>query len=599
MSSNDKLLVPVPNVHSLMGSMFDYARLTGPDLLGRTQLFEDWRALRSNEGVWPFSRIIKDAPGPAMDIADERGDSRPGVSLACQDYLGLTSHPRIREAAARALSDLGPHSAGSPALAGNTPLSLGLEEALGEALGYDHVVLFPTGWAAGFGAIAGLVRPDDYIVMDILSHACLQQGAFAATRNVRRHAHLDLAAVETALREIRAGDKENGILVVSEGLFSMDSDIPDIGALQNLCHQYNATFMLDVAHDFGSTGHMGAGSLEIQGLLGKVDIVMGSFSKTFSSNGGFVATQSSAVRQYLKFYGSPQTFSNALSPVQTAVISEALKIVRTDEGRQLRQRLHENSVFLRGQLEARKIHCIGGPSAIVPALVGDEATGRIAWADATKQGIHANLVEFPAVAVGSARFRMQLMPSHTQEQLSHAANVVADSIEKARKAVAGIEFPRRQRARAVPESSDRLLGAKALPDLKPGDLDRLLADAKSEHHSAGTRFIKSGERHGSLFIVRRGVAQVVVDHYGMEVVVAECREGEILGEVSMLDGLGASASVVAESDVDVAVLDQATVIKLADKDPAIGVRLYRSLARVLADRLRKLDRHTLSAEFTF
>jgi glycine C-acetyltransferase len=586
------------NVRALTGSMFDFARPVGADLLARTEDFDNWRHLRSESGLWPFSRVIHDAPGPDMDIADERGNSRPGVSLACQDYLGLTSHPAIREAATKALHDLGPHSAGSPALAGNTQLSLRLEQELGQALGYEHVVLFPTGWAAGYAGIAGLVRPDDHIVMDQLSHACLQQGAFAATRNVRRHAHLDVGSVESALREIRSVDTTNGIMVISEGLFSMDSDVPDIAALQAVCHQYGATFLLDVAHDFGSLGPRGGGSLADQGMLGKVDLVMGSFSKTFSSNGGFVATRSRAVRQYLKFYGSPQTFSNALSPIQSAVVLEALRIVRSDEGETLRQGLMRNVLALREELSARGIQCIGAPSAIVPALVGDEAAGRIAWAEATGKGIHANLVEFPAVAVGAARFRMQLMPTHRHEQIVRAAEVVAVAIENARKVVAGLKLPERRRPRVGPDAGTCAVGARALPSLKPGDLAKLFDGARIESHKAGTCLIQAGTNHGNLYVLRKGGVEIVVDHLGMQVVVGTCREGEIVGEMSMLDGKGASASVFAETDVEVACLDQAAVRKLAAADPDFGCRLYLSLAQVLARRLRYLDVHTLSAEFT-
>jgi len=533
-----------------------------------------------------------------MDISDEAGHSRPGVSLACQDYLGLTSHPAVRDAARNALDSLGPHSAGSPALAGNTRLSLKLEKQLGDALAYEHVVLFPTGWAAGYAGIAGLVRPDDHIVMDQLSHACLQQGAFAATRNVRRHPHLDVESVRSALREIRAGDSTNGIMVISEGLFSMDSDVPNVAALQEVCHEYGATFLLDVAHDFGSLGPQGGGSLAIQGMLGKVDLVMGSFSKTFSSNGGFVATRSSAVRQYLKFYGSPQTFSNALSPIQSAVVMEALKIVRSEEGEGLRQGLMRNVLTLRNELETRGIRCIGAPSAIVPALVGDEAVGRIAWAEAAEQGIHANLVEFPAVAVGAARFRMQLMPTHRREQLVRASDVVAEAISGAREKVSGMQLPERRRLRVGPDAGTCAVGARALPSLKPGDLAKLFEGARIVTHKAGECLIQAGTNHGTLFVLRKGTVEIVVDHLGMSITVGNCGSGEVVGEMSMLDGSGASASVYAETDVEVACLDQAAVKKLAASDPDFGCRLYLSLAQVLARRLRRLDVHTLSAEFT-
>jgi 7-keto-8-aminopelargonate synthetase-like enzyme len=585
------------DVRALTGSMFDYARPSGPDLLKRTGDFEEWRSRRSEYGVWPFSRVLRSAPGPDMEIADEQGHSRDGVSLACQDYLGLTRHPAIKEAAIKALHDLGPHSAGSPALAGNTLLSLELERELREALGYEHLVLFPTGWAAGYAGISGLVRPQDYVVMDQLSHACLHQGAFAATRNVRRHAHLDFDSVGTLLKEIRAEDTRNGIMVITEGLFSMDSDIPDIGKLQDTCREYNATLMVDVAHDFGSMGPRGGGSLGLQNLLGKVDLVMGSFSKTFSSNGGFIATKTEAVRQYMKFYGSPQTFSNALSPIQTAVIREALRIVRSPEGDTLRAAMLANAVTLRTGLEQRGVRCIGVPSAIVPAHVGDESVGRIAWSKSTSLGIHANIVEFPAVAVGAARYRLQMMPGHRKEQLDRAAVIVSEAIAEAKGIIEKMNIPKRQRKRIAVKSDDYAIGAKALPVFKPDDLTRLFENARIDFHPAGTTFVKAGANHGTLFVVRKGLVHIVVDHHGQEVTLAECGPGEIIGEISMLDGKGASASVVAETDVEVAAIDQKAITELARMDPDFGMRLYQSLAIVLAGRLRKQDIQILPVEW--
>jgi glycine C-acetyltransferase len=278
-------------------------------------------------------------------------------------------------------------------------------------------MLYPTGWAAGYGVIKGLVRPDDHVVMDGLAHACLQEGAYAATRNVHLHGHLNLQSARRHLQRIRNHDSKNGILVVTEGLFSMDSDTPDLVALQDLCREFDARLLVDVAHDLGSLGEDGRGFIGLQGMLGKIDIVMGSFSKTFASNGGFVSCNSPAVRQYLKYYGSSGTFSNALSPVQAATVLKAFDIVRSDEGRALRRRLMDRVLYLRAKLQGAGFELIGNPSAIVPVVVGDEALARIVSRHLPSFGVVANLVEFPAVAKGNARFRLQVMPNHTIEHL--------------------------------------------------------------------------------------------------------------------------------------------------------------------------------------
>jgi glycine C-acetyltransferase len=164
-------------------------------------------------------------------------------------------------------------------------------------------------------------------------------------------------------------------------------------------------------------------------MLGKIDLVMGSFSKTFASNGGFVSCNSPAVRQYLKFYGSSATFSNALSPVQAATVTKAFDIVRSDRGRDLRWLLMKRVGQLRKALAAKGLRVIGNPSAIVPVVVGDEALARMVSRRLPALGVVANLVEYPAVAKGNARFRFQVMPNHTTDNVNDLAERFGAAVE--------------------------------------------------------------------------------------------------------------------------------------------------------------------------
>ena len=184
--------------------------------------FHQWQAVRRDNGLWPYSRSTTQAPRSFTAAKDDAGNSVQGVNFGSQDYLSLSSHPAIRETAKATIDEYGVHSAGSSALSGNTSYSLRLEQEIAGFLGVSHAVLYPTGWAAGYGVIRGLVREDDHIVMDGLAHACLQEGAYAATRNVYLHGHLSLGSVRRRLRRIRDRDTTNAILVVTESLFSMD-----------------------------------------------------------------------------------------------------------------------------------------------------------------------------------------------------------------------------------------------------------------------------------------------------------------------------------------------------------------------------------------
>jgi 7-keto-8-aminopelargonate synthetase-like enzyme len=416
---------------TLSGSLREYRVIEGDDILKRIGSFYQWQNERTREGFWPYSRMLEDAAQHSCGVVDDLGRRTVGVNLGSQDYLGLANHPAIREAAHAAIDRYGVHSAGSPAFIGNTRVSASLEKEISEFLGMERTVLFPTGFAAGFGVIKGLVRSTDHIVMDALSHACLQEGAAAATKNVFLFRHNDVLSARRWLERIRSQDTSNGILLITEGLFSMNSDAPDLNAFAALAREFRATLLVDVAHDFGSMGDDGRGQLSVQGALDKVDLVMGSFSKTFASNGGFVAARSRAVQQYLRYFAAAGTFSNGLSPIQASVALTALRIVRSEEGAERRRALKGNAVYLRERLVAAGLEVYGEPSAIVAVKMGSEALARLASREIADSGLVANLVEFPAVPKNEARFRLQVMADHSHDELAVAAEIMAAAVQRA------------------------------------------------------------------------------------------------------------------------------------------------------------------------
>ncbi|HEX5716673.1 MAG TPA: pyridoxal phosphate-dependent aminotransferase family protein [Thermoanaerobaculia bacterium] len=409
-----------------------FAHPKGAHLTQRTRPLGEWLDLRAGLNTWPYARTLQDRPGTETRLESQNGRKVQGINFGSQDYLGLASHPAILAAAHAALEELGPHTAASPMLQGNTRLGRELEAALGNLLRMENVLLFPTGWAAGFGTITGLVRPTDYVVIDQLAHACLMQGARAATQNLYLFRHNDVEALRHRLGKIRSKDTENAILVVSEGLFSMDSDSPSIALLQAACREFGAVLMMDVAHDLGASGPDGTGQIGLQDMLGQVDLVMGSFSKTFGSNGGFVATNDRSVRQYLGIYGGSHMYSNGLSPVQAGVVLAALGIVRGPEGAVLREQAFDNILRLRAGFEVRGVECLGEPSNVVPVMAGDDTVGKWTGRLLEENGLIANLVEFPAVPRGRARFRFQVMATHTPQQIDRGVETFCRCLEEAK-----------------------------------------------------------------------------------------------------------------------------------------------------------------------
>ena len=416
---------------ALTGSLRDYRAPEGPDLIGRVAEFYTWQSLRREHQLWPYARSTASAPQARCEAMSDTGAPFSGINFASQDYLSLSSHPAIKQAAIEAIGRYGVHSAGSAALLGNTANSLLLEKALSDFIGGREIVLYPTGWAAGYGSVQGFVRANDHVVMDILAHSCLQEGAKAATQNIHYHGHLNLDALERKLQRIRASDQENGILVVTESLFSMHSDTPDLGAMRALCDEFGATLLVDCAHDLGSIGDDGLGHLGLQNMLGAADIIIGSFSKTFASNGGFIAVRDKATAEYLKYYSATHTFSNALSPVQAATVLTALEIVRSEEGRMLRRKLMDNILYLRAEMTRAGLETLGDPSPIVPVRLGLESVGRFASRHLMALGGIANLVEYPAVPQGGARFRFQVMASHTKEDIDQVVQILSKAMRDA------------------------------------------------------------------------------------------------------------------------------------------------------------------------
>jgi 7-keto-8-aminopelargonate synthetase-like enzyme len=416
---------------ALKGSLRDYRVMPGTDLLARFNPFYEWQDLRRQYDLWPYAKSTATAPKTCCTTLTDSGKAYSGVNFASQDYLSLASHPEVKRAAIEAIEEYGVHSAGSAALLGNTKHSLQLERVISEFLNGRETVLYPSGWSAGFAAVQGFVRPDDHVVMDVLAHSCLQEGARAATQNIHYHGHLNIGGLERRLSKIRAKDTTNGILVVTESLFSMHSDTPDIRALRATCDKYEAMLLVDCAHDFGCIGDDGLGHLGLQNMLDDVDIIVGSFSKTFAANGGFIGVKTRAAAEYLKYFSATQTFSNALSPVQAASVLAAFKIIRSAEGKERRQRLMNNILYLRDEAARAGLEPLGNPSAIVPIRVGAEGLARIASRNLADFGAIANLVEYPAVPQGGARFRVQVMSDHCQDEIDILVGAMLEAMRSA------------------------------------------------------------------------------------------------------------------------------------------------------------------------
>lgn len=401
-----------------------FVEQTGNRIETRLSDWTSYLSQRRLNGVWPYSRVIHEGGSRAVVSNEFCSESRVVLNFGSQDYLGLSKHPEVITSVVSACEQFGVHSAGSAILAGRTKGMFELEHTIAGLLGKESCLIYPTGWAAGFGVLVGLVRPNDTIVMDRLAHNCLAEGAKHATSKLSRFRHNDLSRYEHTVRMAREENRQSGLFVIVESLYSMDSDSPDLQSFVEIAKRYDGIVILDVAHDFGAMGNHGLGLLDQTPREYWPDVIMGSFSKSFASNGGFVASSSQVV-DYLRCYSPSFTFSNALSPIQVASVLTCMRLVFSKTGDAFRSQLLKNIVHLRDRMREEGFRVGGTPSPIVPVFVGSELDARLIAKYLESEGLLANLVEYPAVPLGEARFRFQVMRTHAEEEIEVAARIMS------------------------------------------------------------------------------------------------------------------------------------------------------------------------------
>jgi 8-amino-7-oxononanoate synthase len=357
-------------------------------------------------GLYPYFKPISESEDTVVVIEGQRR-----LMLGSNNYLGLTHHPKVLEAASRALHTYGSGCTGSRFLNGSLDLHVQLEQALAEFLGKDDCIVFSTGYGANLGMISGILGRNEVVFLDKQDHASIVDGAKLSFGITERFAHQDY---ETLERLLQKHDPSRGRLVVVDGVYSMEGDIADIPELVRLCQKYNAALAVDDAHALGVLGPQGDGTGAHFGLQDEVDIIVGTFSKTLASVGGFIAS-SERVINFLRHNSRPFIFTAALPPANTAGVLAALEVMRQEPWR--RERLWHNTRRL-----AQGLRSLGydiGPTRtpIVPVLIGPLDRTLIMWRRMYDAGVFTNPVVPPAVPQAQCRLRTSLMATHTDEQI--------------------------------------------------------------------------------------------------------------------------------------------------------------------------------------
>jgi 8-amino-7-oxononanoate synthase len=364
-------------------------------------------------GIYTFFRVVGSAQDPEVTI-----DGRKMVMLGSNNYLGLTNDPRVKEAAIEAIRRYGSGCAGSRFLNGTLDLHVRLENRLAEFMRKDAAVTFSTGFQVNLGVIACLVGKGDSAYLDKQDHACIIDGARLCFGDVRKFRHNDPGDLR---RQMRNDAAARGRFIVVDGVFSMEGDIAPLPELVEAAREFGAGIMVDDAHGIGVLGETGRGTAEHFGLESEVDLVMGTFSKSMASVGGFVAGDATVI-EYIKHRARTMIFSAAPPPASVAAALATVDIMEQEPER--RSRLWENTRFFAGGLRSMGLDTGNSETPVVPVVVGEDVAAFRMVQRLHEEGVFVNCVVSPATAPGRALIRTSLMATHTREHLTRALEAI-------------------------------------------------------------------------------------------------------------------------------------------------------------------------------
>lgn len=409
------------SVHQSNPMDYDYTNFyfgAGDDAFAMLEPFQDWYSQVRPRGYYQYELPIHSAPATRVDVEDTKThEVRRGlINFASYNYLGLSYRDEVKEAIKEAVDIYGGGSSGSPILSGTTDLHRRLSEKLAQFKGKEDSLIFPTGYSANVGVIAGLMRSGDLIVADQFAHASIVDGMILSKAKSRFFRHNRADDLDRKLKGF-----EGKKLVIVEGVYSMDGDITPLPEIVEVAKRHNARILIDEAHSTFVFGENGRGVVEHFGLDDEIDLHIGTFSKSLGGQGGFLAG-SRALIDYLRGFSRSRFFSCALAPTVTAGILRALELA--EEEPELRTQLWDNVEFMQNRLREAGVDIGDSESQVIPIMVRNDATIFDLGEELLREGVFINPVRYPAVGKHKSRFRMSISAAHTKEQLAEGADII-------------------------------------------------------------------------------------------------------------------------------------------------------------------------------
>ena len=383
-----------------------------PTLFSKTHRFfapdSRYMQVKAND-LYPYFQPIERNEGTRAIM-----DGKEVIMAGSNNYLGLTADPRVKEAAIKAIEQYGTGCSGSRFLNGTLDLHLELEDRLAKFMGKEKCILFSTGYMTNQGIIQSIASKGDIIFSDKDNHACIIAGTQVSLAETWRFRHNNIKQLEKLLQRAEREHPNAGKLIVSDGVFSMSGIIAQIPELIELARKYNAALMLDDAHAVGVIGPGGKGSAATFGLTDEVDLITGTFSKSFTSLGGFCVGDNDVI-EFIRHTSSAHIFSASMPPANVATVLKCLDILESEPERL--ERLWEISDYMREGFRDAGFDVWSSQSPIIPVVIGDMFTCFKFWKDLIKEGVFANPVVPPAVPEGQSLMRTSYMATHSNEDL--------------------------------------------------------------------------------------------------------------------------------------------------------------------------------------